>query len=149
MFLQPMPIGHALPRIFRRYFYRYTRRSWRLSPPHHPPHSACHGLTITPSFHFVIALQGSSFRQATHPGLGRAWGRPARGAKPCLQERAGPGRAFPPGKQRPFPEQSQRGCLFREEGRSKPGGKEQDGTGLASGSILPCGAKVPWLAPSA
>ena len=54
---------------------------------------------------------------------------------------AGPGELSRQASNAPPPAQSQRGCLFREAERSKPAGKEQDGTGLASGSILPCGAK--------
>jgi len=64
-------------------------------------------------------LQGSSFQQATHPGLGRAYGRPARCAKQA--RRSGGSRGSFPGRQAtPLPEQSQRGCLFRGGEASPP-----------------------------
>lgn len=56
---------------------------------------------------------------------------------------AGPGGAFPAGKQRPSPRSKPATLSFPRGGRSKPAGKEQDGTGLASSSILPCGTKSP------
>ncbi|PTX14714.1 hypothetical protein C8N40_110143 [Pontibacter mucosus] len=60
----------------------------------------------------------------------------------------GPRGSFPGRQATPLPPVKASGAVFSgREARSKPAGKEQDETGLASGSILPCGAK--GLQPSA